>query len=659
MKNYFIILFLAFNVLLFPRLKAQELYSTRDKAEDAYNHLEYAEAAENYLKLYQDESRDQYLDRLAICYFKIKDYTKAIYWLKKSLEINSDNDYFRFIYAECIQHTGNYSFALSQYRFVGSKDKDLKKLTNLRIQSCEAAEYWIKNPGVYHLKPDSNLNSENSDFSVSLTKNGLIFTSDRPVETGFLKKDKLYGWTNTHFLNLFSAKKDLNGKFQTPVLFSRELASDYHTANAVLCPDQKTLFFTRTEYLKNPSKVFRKKYDKEDFINRLQIFYSKFQDGIWSKPLPFPYNRVNEYSVGHPAISSDGKILYFASDMPGGKGGIDLYYSEIKKDGSFGKPVNLGDSINSAGNEEFPVIGMDKNLYFSSDGWPGMGGLDIFSSKGELNHWGQPLNLGVPVNSSMDDFGFIPEDSIATKGYLSSNREKGLGGDDIYDFTRPVPKPALDTNAIFKGRIVNAETNLGILGVKIDISEGKDSSFSHYLTDSLGNYKFSKKRGQKYILRIKKENFFTLFDTLIFNENGVLTSKLKPSHLVPMVVNKSIRLENIHYDFNSWKILPQAARILDGLVKILKENPEISINLDSHTDTRGDTKINKYVSVHRAKSAVDYLISQGIDPHRLKARGFGKERPLVRCDNGYRCSDLDHQLNRRTEFSITRILHDN
>jgi len=655
MKKYIGILFILFELFLSSRVNGQELFSTLDKAEDAFSHLEYAEAAVYYEKLIAEQEKPAYVERLAFCYYKMKDYPKATQWLKKCLELNSDDEHFRFYYADCIQHSGNYSFALSQYNYVHAKDNDLAKLVALRIESCKAASALAKNPTEYSLKLDSNLNSHNSDFSVNLLKDGVIFASDRPISEGIFKNHKLYGWTNTPFLNLFSAKKDKSGKLGKPELFAKELVSSYHTATAVLSPDQKTIYFTRTEYIKNPGKVFKNEIKNSEFVNRLQLFYSKFKDGVWGQPVPFPYNQVNEYSIGHPAISLDGKYLYFASDMPGGKGGIDLYYSEIKQDGSFGKPVNLGDSINTQGNEEFPVIGIDSCLYFSSDTWPGMGGLDIFRAKGIFSHWKKPENLGVPLNSSMDDFGFLPLDSICTRGYLSSNRDKGIGGDDIYDFTRPAPKPTLDSNIFCKGRIVNAETEKGIPGVKLDINEGNDTSFSHYTTDSLGNYKFPKKGGKRYVLRIKKDAYFTLFDTLFFNNDGVLTSKLKPLHLVPMVVNKPIRLENIHYDFNSWAILPQAARILDGLVKVLKDNPEISINLDSHTDTRGDSYINKYISSHRAKSAVEYLISQGIAPSRLKARGFGKDMPLVRCDGAYKCTEADHQLNRRTEFSITRI----
>jgi len=636
--------------------KAQELYSIQDKAEDAFDHLEYAEAAGYYTKLLNIHEKQDFVERLATCYYKMKDYSQSITWLKKALLVNSDNETLRFYYAEAIQHQGNYEFAITQYNYVKSKDKNLATLVALRIKSCQAALEMKKKPGAYSLALDSVFNTQYSEFSPILWKEGVIFASDRPVESILPNKKSIYGWTNTHYINLFFSQKDKKGKFSRPKVLSDNLISAFHTGSASISPDQKLMIFTRTESIRNPNKVFKNDLKGQVFVNRLQLFFSHYVNGSWTDPKPFPYNKVSLYSVGHPSISPDGKILYFASDMPGGKGGIDLYYAEIKSDGTFGKPINLGDSINTAGNEEFPNIGLDHQLYFSSDGWPGMGGLDVFKASGSLSKWTKPQNLGTPLNSSMDDFSMVPTDSLGSKGYLASNRSNGIGSDDIYDFHVPVSKPELDTSNFYAGRVINAETGEGIPNVTLEISQGKDTSFGKFTTDSMGYYNFPKKQSKEYILRFKKPNYFTQFDTLWVNDFGILTSKLKPIHLVPMVVNKPIRLENIYYDFNSWQILPQAARILDGLVKVLKDNPEISINLDSHTDTRGDSFINKYISVHRAQAAVEYLISQGINPGRLKARGFGKDMPLVKCDNGYKCTDEDHQLNRRTEFSITRII---
>jgi outer membrane protein OmpA-like peptidoglycan-associated protein/tetratricopeptide (TPR) repeat protein len=654
MKTLRFLIFLIFTIYLVPITYGQELANESDNANEAFDNLDYAKAIPLYLKLINKNQSPGYFQKLGICYFKTKDYEKAMDWLKKTLTLYPNRDEIRFLYADAIQHTGNYKFALSQYQIINSSNNRQSVLLIQRIQSCKNAIGLSLKPTEYKIFNDSVMNTSSSEFSVSLIKNGILFSSDRVLPEEKNRKPKLYGWTNTPYLNLFQSNKKLNGKFTNPTLFSEDLKSFFHTSNAVLSFDQKTIYFTRTELVKNPRKKFQSSNSK-DFVNRIQIFYANFIGGKWSLPKPFPFNKVEEYSVGHPALSLDGKYLYFASDMPGGKGGVDLYYSALKN-GTFTKPVNLGDSVNTSGDEEFPVCGLDHFFYFSSNGHQGLGGLDVFKVKGGLNNWKSPHNLGSPVNSSMDDFGFLPIDSNSNEGFFSSNRPGGKGGDDIYQFKRiDTVVTKIDTNKFYEGRIINATTRKGISDVNLSFNYKADSFSKEIITDSIGNYRIPKvSQDSSLIIKIKKTGFFTKFDTLYSDKLGRPIPKL--SALIPIIVDKPIRLENIYYNFNSWIILPQAAGILNGLVKVLKDNPEIDIDLDSHTDTRGDRYINKFISQNRAQSAVDYLISQGIGASRLKARGFGKDKPLIHCDNSYRCTEEDHQKNRRTEFRVTKVI---
>ncbi len=660
LKFYF---FIFIGIFSFQCLIAQELDNGLSSAAEAYRQLEYARAIPLYEKLVNNSpNSEKYIEKLAICYYKIKNYKSAQEWLKRALELNPDQNELRYLYGNAIEHLGNYRFAISQYKFMEASDKKDSIRIKSRIASCNQALKLSNLKSEYKIGNDSLLNTNGSEFSVYIIPEGILFSSDRPMEEIKKYKKQIYGGTNTNFLNLYLSKRLKNGKLDKPSLYSKSLVNDFHTSNAVLSKDQKMIFFTRTESVRNPDKTFKKETKGGDFVNRLQIFYARWKDGSWSAPIPFPFNKVEEYSVGHPSLSLDGSKLYFASDMPGGRGGIDLYYSEITN-GSFSKPINLGDSINTVGDEEFPMIGLDGMLYFASDGHPGLGGLDIFKDSGLGNHWTKPENMGSPINSSMDDFGFSTEDSLATKGYFNSNRPEGKGSDDIYTFSRPVPIPLPkkdsipgDSIGLFIGKIVDAETGKEIKNASIAFRSLSKLEEKDIMSDSVGNYKVNISSGKSYEIKVKKDHYFTKFDTLNFDNLGHLTRAFTYTKVSPIVVDKPIRLENIYYDFNRWTILPQAAHILDGLVKVLKDNPEIVITLDSHTDTRGDNKINMFVSEHRAKSAVDYLISQGINPTRLTARGFGKTKPIVRCDEGHVCTEEDHQLNRRTEFSVVKIL---
>ncbi|MEI7846205.1 MAG: OmpA family protein, partial [Chloroflexota bacterium] len=343
-----------------------------------------------------------------------------------------------------------------------------------------------------------------------------------------------------------------------------------------------------TEIFINRTQIMHDKGKREPGHVRthlLKIFTSTLKEGKWVVPQPFFLNN-DQYSVGHPALSPDGATLYFVSDMPGGYGETDIYVCQRTGD-TWSPAVNLGATVNTPGKEMFPFIAANGDLYFSSDGLPGFGGLDLFVTRKGEKGWGVPRNLGQPINSSFDDFSIAI--SSAENGLFSSNRPGGKGSDDIYGFYKIVPEP-----------VIPAPPPIATLYTGIPTPPAKRT------------------------------------DTL--------------------VPDKPYRLENIFYDFDKWNIRDDAKPALDNLVSLMKKFP-ISVELSSHTDCRGSETYNLELSQKRAESAVRYIISQGIAPNRITAKGYGKSRPANSCNclPGSGCTEAEHQFNRRTEFMVTKI----
>jgi OOP family OmpA-OmpF porin len=556
------------------KVKAQYVLTEADQQYALYN---YNKAIDLYQRAYQKKASLHSAERLADCYKNQHNHTEAERWYAISATLPNSNAENTLHYAQALQSNAKYAEAKVQYNKYSEQNKSVtEQQKGIWLRSCDSAMRWMKAPTEITINNEKRLNSAQSDWGATKNNNNVVFASDRTVDgkdkqstsRSFFKFDgaktpsrNVYGWTGNGYLRLYSQ----NGSDSiNPV--SIKTGTAYHVGPASFTADGRTMYFTLTKIHKDVAyeKVKGIK-DKLATVN-VEIYSStSTATGEWSAPSPFKYNNAKEYSLGDPFITADGKQLYFASDMPGGKGGMDLYVSEKTNEGEWGVPVNLKE-VNTEGNERSPALYENHNFYFSSDGRIGMGGLDIYSAKiieGEIS---EPKNLGYPTNSPQDDLAF----NKITKytGYLSSNRTGGLGDDDIYSFTLPIPK--------------------------------------------------------------------------------------KISYTDPVVLNKEIRIENIYYDFDKWNIRPDAALELDKLVQILKENPTIWIVLGSHTDSRGDDAYNQRLSQNRADSAVEYIINRGIDKNRITAKGYGETRLLNRCSNGVKCSIAEHQLNRRTEFTIVK-----
>jgi outer membrane protein OmpA-like peptidoglycan-associated protein len=422
----------------------------------------------------------------------------------------------------------------------------------------------------------------------------------------------------------------------------------YHEGPATFNQEQNVVYFTRSNYLK------RKKLGKNsDNINNLKIFRAELLDSVWTNLEELPFNS-DDYSCGHPSLSEDGRSLYFVSDMPGGSGGTDIYVCILSPDGSnWLTPKNLGPVINTTGNEMFPYFHGVDSLYFASESHNTLGGLDVFFSLKTNKGWSMPTNLNYPLNSSKDDFGFFLDNETHKSGYVSSNR---AGEDAVYHFNINDPTLMLRGVVTIKGKGTPIKNAIVTLYNQIDTLV--------IMTDEKGSYSTRLHLNTNYKIAASKENYLTQSALLSTVGQKVSMEYIRNFELEEIVIQKPIIIPNIYYDFDKWAIRPDAAIELDKIVTLLNDNPKIRIEMGSHTDCRGSYKYNDVLSGKRAKSAVEYLISKGIDASRLEYHGYG-ERVLVndcacepnRVGAGADCTKEQHQENRRTEFKVIEVLN--
>lgn len=542
------------------------------------------------------------------------------------------------------------------------------------ITACKIAADWLKEA------PDSGwkitaepFNSPQNDFSPTFYGDGrLVFTSDRRMGKG----DANYQWTGNRFMDLFIVGAgEASAQVFDPVLNTKE-----NEGTAAFSPDFKTVFFVRTQGAYKDDDRFCK------------IFFSNSSGGSWSEPEPLPFQK-DRINYMHPCMAADGVTLYFASNDPDGWGGFDIYSAvrTAKTETGWTEPKLLGRSINTSANDAFPVLDAD-TLYFASEGHTGMGGFDVFKTyKTDKTAWAPPINLKAPINSGADDFGLIidhktdksgvhaphnPGDLIRS-GFLTTNRAGGAGGDDIYKFEQrvPVPKPVpIDTTPpkpivykmILEGYVlekifaVAADPNSGILGRKPLENARVEASFSGkkqvFTVKSDGLFTLELAENTDYLFTATYDDYLT--NTARFSTKGVGKDPQNPVQTFELEIvldriykNREIVLDNIYYDYDKWDIRPDAEPTLNKLADILRQNARINIQLGSHTDCRGNDGYNQNLSQKRAESAVNYLISRGIDPARLSAIGYGESQPATSCLCS-KCSEGEHQINRRTTFKI-------
>jgi outer membrane protein OmpA-like peptidoglycan-associated protein/tetratricopeptide (TPR) repeat protein len=629
---------------------------TLEKAQEMKANYDYAQA----IVLYNDHfkttpPKPDDARQLAECYMMMNDTRSSEEWLSKVVSSNSYNSEDLLNYANILKSQGKYKAAIAQYERYASLEPAQKEKAEEWISSCNKALEWIADPSYIDVENAAAFNSENSDFGLIPFGDGYILTSDRKIKGATYTADEIYGWTGNPYLKLYYQ----GGRSESKLSPVDKLNNNYHNGPETFNTADNIMYFTRTKMVKVTKKPLNSDptswYDHSksaDYTNRLEIYFARYDGSKWQDPEPFKYNNAEQYSIGHPALSSDGKILYFVSDMPGGYGGTDIYYSEKLSDGSWSTPKNAGNKINTEGKEVFPFVDKDGVLYFSSDGHEGMGGLDIFSSHGSEDQWNTPENLKYPVNSSKDDFSIYFTQTGQT-GYFSSNRDGGKGEDDIYSFV-PAPPTNLILVGITKARLED-NSIVTLNNVNIKMEDKTNNTEGTLYSDNEGTFSKKVDCGSAYNMTATKEGYFTSSKAVATSCKTRNDSLFVEFILDKIIINKPIVLDNIYYDYNKWNIRPDAATELEKLVKILKDNPMINIELGSHTDCRGTDEYNQKLSQHRAESAVTYIVSKGIDGKRITAKGYGESVLINRCKDGVNCSDEEHQMNRRTEFKVTSI----
>ncbi len=724
------------------------------KAEAAYAKFSYGNAIDRYETL--DVSELDQKRKLAISHWKIDETAEA-----------------EILYSEIVTTEGytaedlyNYASILRENEKYSEADQWMQKFSEMNVTDGRGKAY-ADNMGAYNeLSKDkgqfvlSNLdiNSEQQDFAASYYRDKIVFASSREGVKPILRR---WNWNQLPFLDVYVADED-GDQLVMPNRFSKKINRKFHDGPVAFNQEGTMAIFTRNNYQNNA----------EDDVIRLKLFKSTLADGQWSAPEPLPYNSP-AYSCGHASISKDGKTLYFASDMPGGKGGVDIYKATINEDGTFGEPINMGDDVNTEGDELFPYIhASNEMLFFASDGKVGLGGLDVFVAQiKEDASTGKVMNVGAPVNTNRDDFALVLDADQKT-GYLSSNRENGKGSDDIYGvkmlkpfvFGKTIKGVAKDKKGeilagttvklydaagkevqsattgddgsyaftveadknfeltgdkekYFSGKntastdtpedvvianlelekdpglslyalVTDKKSSLPLGGVKITLIDNMTGEKQKFTTPATGDYlkplndKKLNDRGS-YNLILEKEGYLgktVTYNTEFDREGRYEVHSTLDLTLEPIEVggdlSKIIDINPIYFDLNKAKIRPDAAIELDKIVKVMNENPNMVIELGSHTDSRGSVSSNESLSDRRAKASAQYIKERITNPDRIYGKGYGESTPNTvdltddglypntilteEFINGFKSKDRKkfdkyHQMNRRTEFIIIKM----
>ncbi|MDY0781012.1 OmpA family protein [Tenacibaculum sp. IB213877] len=619
------------------------IYGQNRYAADRYfKEFAYKKSAELYKSIYEkgDESYIT-LSRLGDSYYYNVDFEKAEHWYEKLMEKYqnevSSNHIFR--YAQTLKGNGKVKESDEWMLKLKKVSKNDSRVKYLEQNKEYFSEYTNKEKTFINIH-NLSINSKYSDFGGFIYNDYLFFSSTRPDEN----KKQIYKWNNQPYLDIYKTKNKLvdNQNFLEVDEIEKEeqINSKYHESNPIITKDGLTIYFTRDNF---DGKNLE--FDKQGKTH-LKIFKAEWVDGKWINIQELPFNS-NEYSTGHPALSEDEQTLYFVSDMPNGYGGTDLYKVSILEDGSFGTPENLGNTINTESREMFPFIDSNNNLYFASDGHLGLGALDVFESKlNEEKKYTKPVNLGSPINSSLDDFAFVI-DNYKGYGYFSSNRKGGKGDDDIYSFLIYKCKEDI------KGLVTEANTNKPLSNVTIRLIDEEGKPIATQQTKQDGSYFFKKiDCEKKYTIAATKDDykpFHKNTQTLDVNEKILQTD----IQLESLIIEDQIVINPIFFDFNSSKIKEDAEYELEHIVSVMKNHPEMIIKIESHTDSRGTKTYNRILSDKRAKSTRDYIISRGIAKERIQsAIGYGEDRLLNHCNDNNKCTEEEHQKNRRSYFYI-------
>ncbi len=617
-----------------------------ERANTYYSKMWYAEAAALYddaLTRDTSSATPELLQKAGDSHYFNSEMEKAFFWYNRLFELFqddlTDSDYFK--YAHVLKGTGRY--------------KKARRLLNIfrgRAQKAKVAE--IKNDGkeikdaLYRDNVEItnlNINSKYSEFSPMYINGGeLIFASS--ADTGIFKKRR-YKWNNQPFLDLYVGKvAETPNSLKGIRKLSKKVNSKYHEAGVAVSPDNNTIYFTR-----NAKK--RKKSKKKTSVSHLKIYKSERIDGEWTEAEELPFNG-DDFSTGHPALTADGKKLYFASDRPGSLGGTDIFVVDVLENGEFSQPKNLGRGVNSSRREMFPYV-VNNKIFFSSDRRQGLGGLDIYEAVSVGETFGAPINLGAPVNSRKDDFSYISKDAGET-GYFASNRKGGKGDDDIYAFKLLPEEKVEEEQTAIVGTITELITSMAVPSTKVRLLDENNEVLQEVIADTNGTFRFDNlPKNTNFTIASENADYFADSKEITTPDGPEFNVAISLKKLDDLIVvedgMKKLKTDMIYFDFDRSYIRDDAKNELNKLLEVWEKYPDMVIKIESHTDTRGSAAYNRTLSDRRAKETKAYLISQGIDESRIySAIGYGEQYPVYDCNSG--CGKTEHQKNRRSEFVI-------
>ena len=620
------------------------------KANNFFETLAYIDTAKAYGEYLEKEDKPSIktIQNAADSYYYINDDRNALKWYEKLYQMQGESisDLYFFRYIQTLKGVTDYDKADKLTKEFLTRKGDQKEIARYMHYKNQLDSLSKAKP-LYDLK-NLAINTSKADFGATFYGDKIVYASSRDT-TNF--KDKLYSWNKQPFLNLYVSERNASdGSLSEPTVFLPNAKTKYHEALVAFSSDWQTVYYT-TNIVKGKSN---KLVTDDTRTNNFQIVKGTIENGeLKFKEKVFFSDK--SYSVGHPALSEDGKWLFFASDMPGGYGRTDLYVIQIADDGTMGSPQNLGPTINTTADESFPFFRNGK-LYFSSEGHYGLGDLDVYESTflGSLQ-FSKPVNLGKPINSNKDDFAYIV-DATDKYGYVSSNRAQGKGDDDIYYFTKEKPV----CNQIVSGKVINTKSKVAIAQATIKVYDQFGDVVTETTTDNAGLYTVTVPCDKRLKLIASKVNHSNDEKEVVTNtSNGVETKNIdfELSNYDDLIVRENnqdkIIVNPIYFDYNKWDITPRAEAELDRVVFAMQKFPNIKIKIEAHTDSRGKDAYNEKLSDNRAKATQTYIISKGIDASRIEsAIGYGESRLTNKCRNGVKCSEEEHNKNRRSEFIV-------
>jgi outer membrane protein OmpA-like peptidoglycan-associated protein/tetratricopeptide (TPR) repeat protein len=623
------------------------------KADKAYDKFAYVDAIKTYERLFEKGYKNpDMLQKLGNAYYFKAELDSAAKWYGELFALTQDVEpeyYYR--YAQSLK-------AIKEYKKADAMLEQFHKKngTDTRGKLASAQKDYLavikKNSGRYTIE-NAGINSEFSDYGSAYYNNKVIFASAR--DTGGVRKSK-HTWTGENFTNLYAAEMGGQGELTSAERFSKSLNSRFHESTPVFTKDGQTVYFTRNNFL-------TKKGKDKDGATLLKLYKATLNGDKWENITELPFNS-DEYSVAHPALSTDEKTLYFVSNMPGTLGQSDIFKVSISGD-TYGTPENLGNIINTEGRETFPFITPENELFFASDGHPGLGGLDVFASKLEDDKTYQNvLNVGEPLNSSKDDFSYVINNKTHL-GYVTSNRDGGQGNDDIYRF-KETKKLEYKCEQELSGVVTDKESGAPIANAKVTLQDRNFKEIASKITDKEGKFDFGiVDCGSKYILKTEKPDYTTIETPTITGEESGKTFVPIELELAKKKVGegddlaKAFGIKMIYFDLDKSNIRKDAALELAKILDVMEQNPTMELDIRSHTDCRQTAQYNAALSDRRAKSTMAWLVSKGIAKSRLTGKGYGESQLVNDCGceptNASTCSEEQHQENRRSEFIITKL----